>query len=553
MKEKSVIWTPEFSGANQVVTNAVQPRGLHGVPAVQTHFYEYPSFDRARIEAWSYTDSMSYSPGEMLNIHTWSSAAEYGIVIYKDGLKTTEVYKSPLLQGEMHETTENSYAFGCGWPVSHSIKIPEEWPSGVYILQTVVDIPGSLPLKQEHFFVVKAPSNKKSDMLFVLATATYAAYNAWGGANHYEGISGPNNNLYSPILSMQRPWERGFVCLPEGAPRIVHRERPEPGFRVRNDDINWAYSLGYSKQYASAGWAIYDRHFALWAEANGYHLDYATQHDLHYQKDLLDAYSVLITAGHDEYWSMEMRDAADSFVDSGGNAAYLGANFLWQIRLESEGEQQVCYKWYFEQDPLYETSEQQLTTTVWEHEAVNHPAAKTRGVSGAYGVFAHYGGASPRASGGYTVFRENSWVFEGTDLYFGDVFGHEAGIFGFEVDGVDFTFTDGLPVPTYEDGAPESVEILAMSPASVAETVKHTDAPHLSGDDESFMASVRFGQDSAENRKRVSHNAGMMVTFKRGAGEVFSSGTTDWVYGLKHRDYFTETITKNVLNRFAKK
>jgi hypothetical protein len=45
--------------------------------------------------------------------------------------------------------------------------------------------------------------------------------------------------------------------------------------------MEWAYAYGYSKKYASAGWASYERHFARWAEAAGYDLDFATLHDLH--------------------------------------------------------------------------------------------------------------------------------------------------------------------------------------------------------------------------------------------------------------------------------
>jgi hypothetical protein len=550
MSKQSPIWMPGFSAQNQVVTNAVQKRGMNIIPGIQIHFYESPSFDKNIVEFWSYTDKLSYCRGDTVKIHMWASTTDVGVQIYKDGVVPKVVYKSGRLQGKMHETPDECFASGCDWPVAHTLDIPIDWPTGVYILETVADVPGRGQVKQEHFFVVRAGEVDASRALFVLSTATYTAYNAWGGANHYEGITGADEGLFSPVLSLQRPWERGFVRLPDGAPRIVHEQRPGPNFRVRNDDINWAYSLGYSKQYASAGWAIYDRIFAIWAEQNGYQLDFATQHDLHFQSDLLDGYKLMVMAGHDEYWSREMRDAADSFVDAGGNVAYLGANFFWQIRLESEGDQQICYKWHPEQDPVYDTPDKSLTTTAWSHPSVNQPGAETRGVHATYGVFAHYGGATPRASGGYTVYRDGHWVFEDTDLYFGDLFGHEAGIFGFEVDGVDFTFTDALPVPTYEDGAPESLQILAMSPCVGAETVRHSDVPHLSGEDLSWLSTIRYGDDSPENQARTNPGAGMMVAFERGEGQVFSSGTTDWVYGLKYRDFFTEQITKNVLNRF---
>ena len=40
-----------------------------------------------------------------------------------------------------------------------------------------------------------------------------------------------------------------------------------------------------------------------------------------------------------------------------------------------------------------------------------------------------------------------------------------------------------------------------------------------------------------------------MASFRRGAGEVFNCGTTEWAYGLG--DPFVAAITRNVLRRFG--
>jgi hypothetical protein len=72
----------------------------------------------------------------------------------------------------------------------------------------------------------------------------------------------------------------------------------------------------------------------------------------------------------------------------------------------------------------------------------------------------------PRASGAYTVHRPEHWLFEQTDLRYGDALGLEHTIVAYEVDGVALaTGPDGLPVPTHVDGAPESLEVLATAPA----------------------------------------------------------------------------------------
>ena len=146
---------------------------------------------------------------------------------------------------------------------------------------------------------------------------------------------------------------------------------------VRYPYMEWAYAYGYSKKYASAGWASYERHFARWTEAEGYDFDIVTQHDLDADPDLLHHYRCAVFVGHDEYWSAPMRDAVDAFVDGGGRVARFAGNFLWQIRLEGEGTRQVCYKYTAAQDPLTGTPQAHLVTGAWEAAPVDRPGALT--------------------------------------------------------------------------------------------------------------------------------------------------------------------------------
>ena len=41
-----------------------------------------------------------------------------------------------------------------------------------------------------------------------------------------------------------------------------------------------------------------------------------------------------------------------------------------------------------------------------------------------------------------------------------------------------------------------------------------------------------------------------MGTFKKGRGEVFSVGTTEWAWGLAGGNPYVDRITRNVLDRF---
>ena len=88
--------------------------------------------------------------------------------------------------------------------------------------------------------------------------------------------------------------------------------------------------------------------------AEGYALDIISQTDLHFRPELLEGYACVALIGHDEYWSWEMRDAIDAYVERGGHVARFAGNFMWQIRLENEGRTQVCYKYIArEEDPLH--------------------------------------------------------------------------------------------------------------------------------------------------------------------------------------------------------
>jgi hypothetical protein len=134
--------------------------------------------------------------------------------------------------------------------------------------------------------------------------------------------------------------------------------------------------------------------------------------------------------------------------------------------------------------------------------------------------------------------------------------GSPAYIASYEVDGVNYTFRNGLPYPTCDDGAPASLEIIGMCPAVAYEedrfqgTVPLGDPPaSLSGLPE-LPEGLRSEYDADGRRPR--YGSGMMVTFTRGRGAVFNAGASQWVAGLIHGDWFVERITRNVLDRFSR-
>jgi hypothetical protein len=522
---------------------------------LSAHWYEAPREDPAWLEVYTYTDAISYAPGEEVRFHASSTAPSWTLQIYRDGLRPALVHEATEIAGAFTPMPATAYKSGCGWPVRHHWRLPSDLASGFYrVVSSCARTDGSR-FVQHHFFVVRPTgTTRRAKLLLLLPTATWTAYNDWGGANHYAGIDGSEKNQASPILSLERPWTRGTVWLPEGAPRICASPPPGPWAAPRYPMKEWAFANGFGQYYAASGWAQYDRHFVQWAEREGYALDMITQTDLQYHPELLAGYPCVVIVGHDEYWSHEMRVAIEGFVEGGGRVARLGANFLWQIRLEEQGRRQVCYKFRaHDEDPLRGTDQAHRLTSAWEDPVVGWPGAATFGVNGAQGLYASWGGFAPRGQRGFTVYRPEHWAFHKTDLYYGDVFGSEAEIFAYEVDGLDYTFHDGLPFPTGLDGASPAIQILAMAPAVLAEGRHAGEGFRYYIQDSDLNGLVRLitGATTEEGLAKYRYGAGMLVHMPRGKGEVVSAASCEWVMGLKRGDFFTQQITRNLLDRFT--
>jgi hypothetical protein len=500
------------------------------------------------FEAWCYTDRFSYFPGEVVEFHCASNAAAFSLIVLRDGAKPEVVWKREGLHCEPYAVPKDVYAKGCDWPVIASWKLPEDLTSGFYI----VLVSTSDGWEREHFFVVKASASRRKSTALVLTTSTLLAYNDWGGANHYRGLGNdPRNDAGTPLSSTQRPIGRGFIRKPAGAPRESHPYTPGIGWAPRYDSYEWACLHGYSRHHADSFWATYERDFVVWAEKAGYELDYLTQHDLHFDPDCLASYSCVVVVGHDEYWSWRMRDTLDAFVDRGGGLARFGGNYQWQVRLSDDGHTQYCYR-LPSLDP--QASQQpHLATTVWEAKSVGRPGAQTMGLNGLGGIYNRYGVATPRSSGGFTVYRSQHWAFAGTDLYYGDLIGGAPTcLAAFEVDSVEYTFRRGLPYPTFEDGAPETLQILAMCPAVRGEEDRFGGRYPIGGPEaEVYHYNKSLGSDLPDYvHEGEMRGAGMIASFTRGKGEVFNGGSTEWSNALTLGDPFVDRIVRNVLDRF---
>ncbi len=474
------------------------------VPSAMTPAEATPESDDLTIDG--YTGRLSYAAGEPIHLHVSTNAPSYSLEIARVGAERQVVLRQQKLPGALHTVPPNASTHGCKWPVSHTINVPDDWRSGYYSIVLRADGRHGAAAAGEAFFVVRAARpGSKTKILLQLATNTYNAYNDFGGSSLYAGGALP---LQGKRVSFERPMSPGFLSRPD-------RE--------------------LSRWHPYAGWHQWERSFVAWAERSGYAFDYAVNSDLESRPDLLQHYRLVLSVGHDEYWSAPMRDNLEKFIAAGGNVAFFSGNVsYWQVRSEDDGRALVCYKASYEEDPNFKSGKHKTLATLWSHRLVERPENELTGVSFCYGGY-HRFRSAPKGAGAYTIYRPDHWVFAGSGLKWGDELGAEAGVVGYECDGCDYGFKDGLPVPTHADGTPEDFEILALCPASLWDT------------DVEFHSKALYGEGSGRRRHL---GAAVMGAYSRG-GTVFTTGCTEWTRGLEKADPEVERITRNVLDRLS--
>ena len=73
-----------------------------------------------------------------------------------------------------------------------------------------------------------------------------------------------------------------------------------------------------------------------WLEREGYNVTYVTDVDAHADTRWLPVRRALLSVGHDQYWSKEMRDNWEAARDVGRSLGFFGGNAAyWQVRYEA--------------------------------------------------------------------------------------------------------------------------------------------------------------------------------------------------------------------------
>ena len=498
----------------------------------------------AREVVTGYCWPQSVAGGEQVGLHLSSSGGRpVRVEVARIGARREIVFSRPAVAAEELPIPADASSRGCGWPVALTLDVDPTWRSGYY--EVVMEIDVGQKVRRDYAFFVRRPS-PGARIVLALSTNTWHAYNDFGGPNLYTG---------GTQVSLRRPMAAGYLHKPLGkGRRVTGTGAPDPQNAAHVGYIQINHLSGYA---GSAGWPDWELPFVEWAEREGFEIGVCTNADLEQHPDVLTDANLYLSVGHDEYWSRGMRDTVESFVARGGNAAFFSGNTsLWQVRMEGDDddhEVMVGYKALFKSDPLLGTDREAEVTTFWSDVIVGRPENSMTGVSFTRGGYHRIGRNVTAGFGGYTVHRAGHWLFDGTGLGYGDVLGAGATVVGYECDGCVFTYRDGLPYPTGEDGTPSTFEILGTCPTRhfTRETAPRPPKPDEPSELE-YIASRVFGTRDGEAVERIRHGHAILGAYTNAAGAtVVTSGSTDWAHGLAARDPQIEQITRNVLNRLG--
>jgi hypothetical protein len=446
---------------------------------------------------WAYPDEVTVS--RQLTLHVSTTAAAFRVDAYRQGAELDFVGSLGSDRPGLNLPFGGASA-AWAWP-SYAFEIDPSWRPGVYIaVLTPLDSAGQ-PLEAAEtrdlaatwgkaLFIVDGAES--TPILYKLPTFTYHAYNATGYGSLYA----------EAVWSRREP--RGFRAT-------MHRPGGGIGGLVMAGDS----PDHYRPQSRRQSFAHWDAPFIAWLERSGYDVTYCSDLDVHRDPARLDNHQLLLSVGHDEYWSDEIREAIRRFLDKGGNVAFLSGNISgWRVQLTDDHATLVCAK-------LPPAPEDVVRGEAWQWDRWQsvRPEDHVTGVS-----FYHAGGLwdGERPTVGYTTELADHWSFAGTGLARGDIFGAspDLPLVGYEADGAPFLRRHGLPIPN-GDATPESFAILATA---------------------------SLGEQWSSRGRTATATAGTYTT--PNGGIVFQAATTDWPL-VAVGDPTVERITRNVLDRLS--
>lgn len=276
-----------------------------------------------------------------------------------------------------------------------------------------------------------------------------------------------------------------------------------------------------------------DLSIVAWLDQSDFDYEIITDHDLHAEGvELLDNYNVVITGTHPEYYSEQMLEATEDYMDHGGRFMYMGGNGLyWVTSFVDDGDTVEVRKleggtraWQARSGEYYHTADGSRAG-IWKNRG--RGPAKVTGVG-----FSSEGmdKSSPFHRLPASHEEEVSWIFDGVETEkFGDFGLAHGGAAGIEIDRYDRRY-----------GTPEHTRLLATSHG-------HSDGYPLVIEEILSNATGTAGTTSPLVRADVTY------TTNASGGASFCTGSIAWGQALPCNDFDNDIsqIMANVVARFA--
>src|SRR5436305_225445 len=242
-----------------------------------------------------YADQVSVDQGGSFKLFVSTTAKSFHVEAYRMGYYGGRggrfIWKSPDLPGVKQPAATVSPRTNmvvAPWQSSLSVPTDKTWPPGSYLLKLV-----GATGEAHHVPITVRDDASTATYLLQNSATTWQAYNAWGGYDLYGGRSGRGTSFAnrSKVVSFDRPYE-----MNGGSGDFMGNEFPL---------ISLAESLGLDVTY--------------WTDV-----------DLHEHPERALRHKAIISLGHDEYYSTEMRNGLTRARDAGVNVAFLGANAVYR-------------------------------------------------------------------------------------------------------------------------------------------------------------------------------------------------------------------------------
>jgi len=252
---------------------------------------------------------------------------------------------------------------------------------------------------------IVAPAQPVAPVAVLASNITWNAYNNFGGRSNYINPEGlPTAPTVNARLELKRYTDPDGIAYNTDEYAPLSFDRPEP---INHIDLGTQITDPIEGRaachIAPAEWRLLG-----WLEREGFAYDYYAETQLHDGTLDLGAYKVLIISTHPEYWSRAMYFTVKSWVhERGGRLMYLGGNGL-NCEVEFVSPTVVIYR-----------NGDGRAMKQGDYESRFHMRVESE--ANLLGVVFTETGVMTGAP--YRVLDGSHWVFAGTALKDGDLFG----------------------------------------------------------------------------------------------------------------------------------